>query len=305
MTNNGRALVSAPKCTTFSGFALNSGDTVTKVHSTGDAKLTTAILAGHTGNLSLSQCNGFIDGTYILAPGTSKEEEVTAESVTPAVGANTLTVTLSATKNAHAIGTRVVRKNDTLRPGSVKIKIGTNDAVALDADGDGTVSESGLQDGTTGTIDYALGAVTITTTTAVGNVAVVIEGDKMADSPDELSSGKNFFKNFARMSNGRADLPTGAVISNLGSAEVGVFVETAQNADAAQFVGTPSASIKLAGFGSKIIAFQNGLPSKMRIRAGADSQAIMTPSTKTERNNDPGVIDVAFFSVTNANGGSN
>jgi len=307
MTNNGKAQVSAPQCTSFSDFAMNAGDSsATKVHSTGDAVLTAAIPAEHTGNITISQRNGFIDGTYILAPGTSKEEEVTASSVTPEVGAGPLAVTLTATKSAHAIGTRVVRKNGALRPGSVKLSINNAAGVAIDADGDGAVNESGVQDGTTGTIDYALGAVTITTSTAVTDTQPVeIEGDKMADSPDELSSGKNFFKNFARMSNGRADLPTGAVISNLGSDEIGVFVETAKSRSAVQFEGTPSASAKLGGYGSKIVTFQSGLPAEMRIRAGRSSTATDTVSSATERIDDKGVIDVAFFSVTNANGGSN
>jgi hypothetical protein len=279
------------------------------VFSTGDAKLTTAIAAGHTTNLVVTQRNGFIEGTMIIAPGTSKEEEVTASGLTTEVGSGTLAVTITETQNAHAVGTRVVMKNSPIRPGSLTVSINDGTAVALDPTGSGTLSgtPSGAVSATSGTVpvDYALGAVNFTVANAVTDThTVVIKADTFADSPAEVASGKNFFKNFARMSNGRADLPTGAVISNLGSVEVGVFVEKANAEGATQFIGATDGAV-LKGFGSKVLTFPGGLPAEMRIRAGADSQAIMTPSTKTERNNDLGVIDVAYFSVINANGGSN
>jgi hypothetical protein len=312
MTSNGKAQVSAPKCTTVS-ISMNSGSTAgtgsQTVFSTGDAELTTAIAAAHTTNLVVSQRNGFIAGTMILAPGTSKEEEVTASGLTTEVGAGTLAVTVTATKYAHAIGTRVVMKNSPIRPGSLTVSINSATAVALDPTASGTLSgtPSGAVSATANTVpvDYALGAVNFTVATNVTNGhTVVIKADTFADTPNDIASGKNFFKNFGRMSNGRADLPTGAVISNLGSAEVGVLVEKANAEDASQFIGATDGAV-LKGFGSKVVTFPSGMPSELRIRAGVSSTGSLTPSTATERNNDPGVIDVAYFSVINANGGSN
>ena len=316
MTNNGKAQVSAPKCTTTSITVSPAPNNAKTVFSTGDTTSSGAYTAPAAGTdattLSLTQRSGFLTSanTIIVAPGTDKEEEATGTAAaTDGAGNFTITSTNAngdtALNFSHGAGTRVIVKRSALRPGSVTFKEGAAAAVALDPDGDG--SFSGVDVGTGilgGTIDYATGSVNIVATTAP-NGASTIAGDKLADNPADLVSGKNYFKNFDRMSNGRADLPTGAVISNLGSAEVGVFVETADAQNASQFEGTPSASTKIAGFGSKVLTFPGGLPAEMRIRAGVSSTANMTPSTATERNNDPGVIDVAYFSVINANGGSN
>jgi hypothetical protein len=206
-------------------------------------------------------------------------------------------------------------KRAAIRPGSVRVVNNSGSATAetvLDAAGTGAVTAVVITGGdsgesVTGSIDYALGSINLTATaaTAYTAAAATYKVDRLADTPADIASGKNYFKNFSRMSNGRADLPSGAVISNLGSAAVGLFVETTQSRNSSAFTNDQNVNAVLSGFGSKVVNFAGGMPAEMRIRAGVDSQASMTPSTATERNNDPGVIDVAYFSVINANGGSN
>jgi len=299
-----------------------TGDLTT---SSGDSVVGTAYTASTTGasaSLNVSQQAGFIGTlTLIVAPGTAKEEEATMSSAAGVEGAGNLTLTSTnssgqvSLENSHASGTRVVVKRAAIRPGSVVVRFHTETRAqgdALDPTGTGVIPVGTTIGGSTAAagskIDYALGSVTLVTAAipATNGQVAKFDADTLADTPADIASGKNFFKNFARMSNGRADLPTGAVISNLGSAEVGVFVESTQSSNSSAFTNNQnSANAVIKGFGSKVVTFEGGMPAEMRIRAGADSQASMTPSTATERNNDPGVIDVAYFSVINANGGSN
>ena len=319
MTNNGRALVSAPQCAAESLTVVPEPSVSTTIFSTGDTTVFTAYTSGT--DLAVTLLEGFAAGTIIVAPGTAKEEEATISNNAGGTSQGNLVITSTNSagavglENAHPVGTRVVMKRDAIRPGSVRVVNNSGsatDETVLDAAGTGTVTSVDIVGGGTGTvsgsIDYALGSINLTASAATAYTAgaATYKLDRLTDTPAEVNSGKNFFKNFARMSNGRADLPTGAVISNLGSAEVGVFVESTQSATSSSFTNNQNAAnVVLKGFGSKTVNFEGGMPAEMRIRAGTDSQASMTPSTKTERNNDPGVIDVAFFSVTNANGGSN
>jgi len=322
MTNNGKAQVSAPKCNQETQVVVPEPTGSLKIFSTGDSTVTSAYPAPAAGaagaTIQVANQTGFTAGTIIIAPGTDKEEEATI-STTGVVGTNAnLTITslhdgtYAGLNYSHAVGTRIVMKRAAIRPGSVKfqeIGVAAADAVPLDPNGTGTATQVDVGDGVIdAVIDYALGSINIPTSAgdAPKDGAANFIFDRLADTPADIASGKNFFKNFARMSNGRADLPTGAVISNLGAAEVGVFVESTQSSDASAFTNNQnSANAVIKGFGSKVVTFEGGMPAEMRIRAGAASQASMTPTTATERNNDPGVIDVAYFSVINANGGSN
>lgn len=324
MTNNGKAQVSAPQCA-LTTTSMNQVATDVLTTSSGDSVVGTAYTASTTAasaDLNVSQQAGFIGTlTLIVAPGTDKEEEATMSGAAGVEGAGNLTLTSTnssgqvSLEHDHPSGTRVVVKRPAIRPGSVVVRFHNEtreEGDALDPTGTGVIPVGTDIGGSTATagskIDYALGSVTLNTAAipATAGQAAKFDADTLADTPADIASGKNFFKNFARMSNGRADLPTGAVISNLGSAEVGVFVESTQSASSSAFTNNQnSANAVIKGFGSKVVTFEGGLPAEMRIRAGTDSQASMSPSTATERNNDPGVIDVAFFSVTNANGGSN
>lgn len=301
MTNNGKAQVSAPKCT--KNTQENAAAAAT-YFSNGLTTLNGALAVGAT-TVTVDESVGFsATGQFIIDPGTSSEEIVTPTNLASKA------LTVPALTKAHADEAVVARVVTTgaIRPGSVTYQNGTNAVANVDPNGTGVVSAVASNDGAktlTGTINFALGVWNLTLNSASSNAKNIIVTDTLTDSPDDLSSGKAYFKSFDRMSNGRADLPTGAVISNLGSAEVGLFVESKATDKNIGFNSRANANAVIKGFGSKVVTFEGGLPSEMRIRAGADSQASMTPSTATERNNDPGVIDVAYFSVINANGGSN
>jgi|WetSurSiteA1Bulk_404760.scaffolds.fasta_scaffold00002_51 hypothetical protein len=279
MQSSGRRQLSAPKCSAFTGVALNGITTSALTYNHGDSFISSSggVSAGATSivvadNTLVGDVNPFAAAdTIYVGYGTALQEELTISSISSS--ATTIYV-VGNVVNDHANGERVVVKIDEApyRPGSVSLISGGSTVVATD-DGAGTLATSGnVAAFSTGTVDYNTGTVTATFTTSA-SLTLTINGDTLVDTATaDAVDGSGFQRNFEVLGLMTRDAPEFVVLTNLGDTEAGVLVEVSKD-KGRHFESAPGvASAVLPPFARKMLAMPSGSgKSAVRIRCGAES----------------------------------
>lgn len=287
MQMNGSAKVSAPRCSAIT-ISLGTAVTTLSKYSTGDAYLDAPAAAGdgyltvHTDEAMSTTSFGIAYSnnpqtwvTVVVGYGTSNEETIKVrqsdnEGSTPGL----IIVISSATPltKDHAANERVLAKPAyVFMPGTVEVEF-NGSTYAKDRDADGSiyrVSTSALL----GTVDYSTGAVTFDATFTTANI-VDIKADVLTDNADALSAiadGAGAHKTFQQYAFSKNDVPSTAMVSNLGDATVGFFFEVSRNGGRSFTTPPGTSSGSVGALCSKTVTGPGGQGQIVRFRAGSQS----------------------------------
>lgn len=316
MQSGSTRLLPAPLCSQISGVYMGPQHNATLVYfSTGEAVLASSVAAGATAvdTVLALGTTGFQTGdTAIISYGQPHEEEFVA-TVTDG---NTLTVAASGTlKRAHKAGARIINKAAMrpIRPGSVAIsRVGAtspaNPVAVDDAKGNIIGLDSPAGSVITGKVDYSNGAITATWAVVTGLTGLVTAAyDVLADAPDLADiAGRGFHANALTAIASAGDKPDFVTITNLGSGEVGVFVELTRNNGASFFMRGFGSALKLKGQASDVIRVPAGTGpynGGIRIRAGVKPGSLSTLDPHEAQIIKENMISCDFGGLRNWNGG--
>lgn len=267
MQSLGRRQISAPKASTVTAVAVMPASTTTQVFKNANTTITAAYAAGVT-SIAVAERKGFYASQVVLLGyGADSEEQVTVDSgYSPATGAGSVTV--SATKKAHAKNEKVVEKLDAIVPGTLNVK-STATSVATD-DGEGNLVEV-ASSGISGTVDYSAGLVSIDMGSS-SQRTITYNADKLNDSADiNDQKGDGFMRNLQIMEFSPHDGPTAVIAKNLGVSAVGFIVEKSSNGGKSfqQLAGKSGTLSSLAKKALTLPALQGA--DLVRVRASAAS----------------------------------
>lgn len=286
MQMNGSAKVSAPRC---SAITISLGETVAdpSLYSTGDAYLASPAVVGDE-TLTVQEDEACLNSyfglvataspqewaTVVIGYGTSNEETIKARRVT-----NDYTLAIfegtPLTKD-HAANERVlVKPAYAFMPGTVDVRLNGN-SYATDRDSDGVLYKITGGGGVwgRGSVDYSTGAVTWTDNCSAANLPITIKADVLTDNADALSAvadGAGAHKTFQQYAFSKNDVPSTAMVSNLGDATVGFFFEVSRNGGRSFTTSPGTSSGSVGALCSKTVTGPGGQGQIVRFRAGSQS----------------------------------
>ena len=287
MQMNGSAKVSAPRCSAITISLGNAVATTPGKYSTGDAYLDESAAAGdetltvQTNEAGPKTFFGIAKTnsewvTVVVGYGTSNEETIKVRRLDDEAVDNEVLDINPATPltKDHAANERVLAKPAyAFMPGTVEVEF-DGDPYAKDRDADGSIYKIALPYTFLGTVDYSTGAVTFDDTFGTA-YTVDIKADVLTDNADALSAvadGAGAHKTFQQYAFSKNDVPSTAMVSNLGDATVGFFFEVSRNGGRS-FTTPPGASSGSVGaLCSKTVTGPGGQGQIVRFRAGSQSE---------------------------------
>lgn len=283
MQMNGSAKVSAPRCSATT-ISLGTSASGASKYSTGDAYLDDPAAVGdttltvHTNETAPTTSFGIAFAnsewvTVVVGYGTSNEETIKARSTNAGAGAElSINEDTPLTKD-HAANERVLAKPAyVFMPGTVEVEW-DGSPYATDRDADGSIYRVGSPYTLLGTVDYSTGAVTFGATFG-SSETVNIKADVLTDNADALSAvadGAGAHKTFQQYAFSKNDVPSTAMVSNLGDATVGFFFEVSRNGGRSFTTSPGTSSGSVGALCSKTVTGPGGQGQIVRFRAGSQS----------------------------------